>query len=53
MDCINCTDYFCTDYSNIVGIQNFHDSLIASCTKYKYKRLFQTLGPYVMKKYIL
>ena len=31
MDCINCTDYFCTDYSHIVGIQNFHDSLIASC----------------------
>ena len=31
MDCINCTDCFCTDYSHIVGIQNFHDSLIASC----------------------
>ena len=31
MDCINCTEYFCTDYSHIVGIQNFHDSLIASC----------------------
>ena len=31
MDCINCTDYFCTDYSHIVSIQNFHDSLIASC----------------------
>ena len=26
MDCINCTDY-----SHIVGIHNFHDSLIASC----------------------
>ena len=31
MDCINCTDFFCTDYSHIVGIQNFHDSFIASC----------------------
>ena len=26
MDCINCTNY-----SHIVGIQNFDDSLIASC----------------------
>ena len=31
MDCINCTDYFCSDYSHIVGFQNFQDSLIASC----------------------
>ena len=31
MDCNNCTDYFCTYYSHIVGIQNFHDFLIASC----------------------
>ena len=29
MDCINCTDYFCTDYSHIIDIQNFDDSLIA------------------------
>ena len=28
MDCVNCTDYFCTDYSHIVGIQNL---IIASC----------------------
>ena len=36
MDCINCTDYFCTDYhySHIVDIQNFHDSLIASSINY-------------------
>ena len=31
MDCINCTDYLCTDYSHIIGIQSFHYSLIASC----------------------
>ena len=30
-DCINCTDYCCTDYSHIASIQAFHDSLIESC----------------------
>ena len=30
-DCINCTDYFCTDYSHVASIQLFHDYLIESC----------------------
>ena len=30
-DCINCTDYFCTDYSHVTSIQLFHDYLIESC----------------------
>ena len=30
-DCINCTDYFCTDYLHVASIQLFHDYLIESC----------------------
>ena len=30
-DCINCTDYCCTDYSQDASIQLFHDYLIESC----------------------
>ena len=30
-DCINCTDYFRTDYSHVASIQLFHDYLIESC----------------------
>ena len=31
IECINCTDYCCTDYSHIASIQYFHDYLVESC----------------------
>ena len=30
-DCMNCTDYCCTDYSHVASIQLFHDYLIELC----------------------
>ena len=31
IECINCTDYWCTDYTHIASIQNVHDYLVESC----------------------
>ena len=31
IECINCTDYCCTDYSHIASIQYFHDYLVEPC----------------------
>ena len=31
IECINYTDYCCTDYSLITSIQYFHDYLVESC----------------------
>ena len=43
IECINCTDYYCTDYSHIASIQYYHDYLVESCLEaskvIKYQKL--------------